>query len=130
MFKELLEESKGEGCTSLLLKESEVIGYPVKLRLTMVALLQAAETVAEEYGGAGNWTLGIHMQNKVQSADLYNECWLRVPLYGVTNLKPGYGTLATKLDGPTTKHRVRWKGLYVCAYLNLSKELNNVTSRT
>lgn len=123
MFKDLLKKPKGLEVSSLLIKESELSDYPAKIRLPVASLLQSAETVAEEYGGAGEWTLGIHMQNKLNAADLHNDCWLRVPLYGLGSLNPGFGNLATSLDGPVTPHRVKWKGIYICAYLNLLEEL-------
>lgn len=123
MFKDLLKEPGRTNVGFLLIKESELGDYPAKIRLTVASLLQNAEAVAEEYGGAGEWTLGIHMQNKLSTAVLYNECWLRVPLYGLASLKPGFGNLAEGLDGPATPHRVRWNGLYICAYLTLSEEL-------
>ena len=123
LFKGLLKEPGRTNVGFLLIKESELGDYPAKIRLTVASLLQSAEAVAEEYGGAGDWTLGIHMQNKLSTAVLYNECWLRVPLYGLASLKPGFGTLATPLDGPVTEHRAKWKGVYICAYLALSEEL-------
>ena len=123
MFKDLLTAPETGSISSLLIQEAELSDHPANIRLTVASLFQAAEEVAEEYGGSGEWTLGVYLQNKLASAKLFNECWLRVPLSGLPRLTPGFGNLATGLDGPTTEHRAKWKGLYVCAYLSLFEEL-------
>lgn len=109
-----------EGYSFIIITDEALLQQPAWVRLLFYSWIQEAEDIAAEYGGLGDWSIGVFSQTTRKQQQLFNNCWLRVPLYGANVLKPGYGTHATKLDGRTTQHRATWSGTYICAFMRLT----------